>query len=132
MGTVPRFGENGLVARITKEFRTQNPSTVKGIGNDSSVINNIDRLTLVSTDMLLEGIHFDLTYFPLKHLGYNSAGYRDVIWNRVKNYNIPKTYILALFELFCGNKNQSAHTCTIVERLVIDTFIEFICGNDFN
>lgn len=70
MGTVPRFGENGLIARITKRFMTQNPSTVKGIGNDSSVINNIDKLTLVSTDMLLEGIHFDLTYFPLKHLGY--------------------------------------------------------------
>jgi thiamine-monophosphate kinase len=70
MGTVFRYGENGLVARITKEFKTHNPSTVKGIGNDASVINNIDRLTLVSTDMLLEGIHFNLTYFPLKHLGY--------------------------------------------------------------
>lgn len=70
MGTVFRYGENGLVARITKEFKTHNASTVKGIGNDASVINNIDRLTLVSTDMLLEGIHFNLTYFPLKHLGY--------------------------------------------------------------
>ncbi len=70
MGTVSRFGENGLVARITKDFKTQNQSTVKGVGNDASVIYNIDRYTLVSTDMLLEGIHFNLTYFPLKHLGY--------------------------------------------------------------
>ena len=70
MGIVSRFGEKGLVARITQDFKPQNPSTVKGVGNDASVIFNSDRYTLVSTDLLLEGIHFNLTYFPLKHLGY--------------------------------------------------------------
>lgn len=73
MGKITRFGDDGLVKRITRNFTCNNGSTVKGIGNDASVIDNGDRYTLVSTDLMMEGIHFNLTYFPLKHLGYKSV-----------------------------------------------------------
>lgn len=73
MGKITRFGDDGLVNLITRDFTLNNGSSVKGIGNDASVIDNGDKYTLVSTDLMLEGIHFNLTYFPLKHLGYKSV-----------------------------------------------------------
>lgn len=67
------LGEFGLINRLTSDIKLTQPSTVKGVGDDAAVIDNKNKLTLVSTDFLLEGIHFNLTYFPLKHLGYKSA-----------------------------------------------------------
>ncbi|MFM2284567.1 MAG: hypothetical protein RLZZ543_64 [Bacteroidota bacterium] len=67
------LGEFGLIDQLTKGFEIQNESSKKGIGDDAAVMNYGDRDVLVSTDMLLEGIHFDLTYMPIKHLGYKAA-----------------------------------------------------------
>ena len=66
------LGEFGLIERLTENFETRNPSSLKGVGDDAAVIDNGNHLTVVSTDLLVEGIHFDLMYFPLKHLGYKS------------------------------------------------------------
>ncbi len=70
---VNTLGEFGLIDHLTKEARRENPSTLKGVGDDAAVIDNGAHLTVVSTDMLVEGIHFDLMYTPLKHLGYKSV-----------------------------------------------------------
>ena len=67
------LGEFGLIDHLTGAVRLRNASTVKGVGDDAAVIDNGRFLTVVSTDMLVEGIHFDLMYTPLKHLGYKSV-----------------------------------------------------------
>ena len=68
-----KLGEFGLIDHLTSGFQIQNKSSKQGIGDDAAVLNFGDRDVLVSTDMLVEGIHFDLTYMPLKHLGYKAA-----------------------------------------------------------
>ena len=70
---ISQLGEFGLIDRLTQNLPTVNSSTVRGVGDDCAVIRNNDTDTLVTTDLLLEGVHFDLTYVPLKHLGYKSA-----------------------------------------------------------
>jgi thiamine-monophosphate kinase len=67
------LGEFGLIERIKAATKIVHPSTKMGIGDDAAVIDNGATYTLVSTDMLLEGIHFDLSYVPLKHLGYKAV-----------------------------------------------------------
>ena len=67
------MGEFGLIDRLTKDLPVVNASTVRGVGDDCAVLRNRDTDILVTTDLLLEGVHFDLTYVPLKHLGYKSA-----------------------------------------------------------
>lgn len=69
---ISELGEFGLIEHLTEKFKIKNSSTLKGVGDDAAVIDNEGYLTVVSTDMLVEGIHFDLMYFPLKHLGYKS------------------------------------------------------------
>lgn len=69
---ISELGEFGLIDRLTAKGRTRNPSTIRSVGDDAAVIDNDGFLTVVSTDMLIEGIHFDLMYTPLKHLGYKS------------------------------------------------------------
>jgi thiamine-monophosphate kinase len=66
------LGEFGLIEHLTKNFKMTQKSTVKGIGDDAAVLDFSDKKTLVSTDLLVEGIHFDLSYMPLKHLGYKA------------------------------------------------------------
>lgn len=70
---ISQLGEFGLIDRLTKDLPTVNASTVRGVGDDCAVLRNRDTDILVTTDLLLEGVHFDLTYVPLKHLGYKSA-----------------------------------------------------------
>jgi len=70
---VNTLGEFGLIEHLTKRFPLRNPSSVAGVGDDAAVIDNDGFQTVVSTDMLVEGIHFDLMYTPLKHLGYKSV-----------------------------------------------------------
>ena len=67
------LGEFGLIEHLTKNIDINNPSTVKGVGDDCAVLDMGNLYCLVSTDMLMEGVHFDLTYTPLKHLGYKSV-----------------------------------------------------------
>jgi len=70
---ISQLGEFGLIDRLTKDLDKVNQSTVRGVGDDAAVARYSDTDMLVTTDMLLEGVHFDLTYVPLKHLGYKSA-----------------------------------------------------------
>lgn len=67
------LGEFRLIDRLTEPFQPKNPSTAFGIGDDCAVISPKGKKMVVTTDLLLEGIHFDLTYFPLKHLGYKAV-----------------------------------------------------------
>lgn len=67
------LGEFGLIDLLTKNIEIQQASTVLGVGDDAAVIDHFGRQTVVSTDMLIEGVHFDLMYTPLKHLGYKSV-----------------------------------------------------------
>lgn len=70
---ISELGEFGLIDRLTNNCVSKNTSTKVGIGDDAAVLNFAGNDTLVTTDLLLEGIHFDLRYVPLKHLGYKSA-----------------------------------------------------------
>ena len=70
---IATLGEFGLIEHLTNDIQLTQKTSVKGVGDDAAVIDNTDKKTLVATDILLEGIHFDLTYVPLKHLGYKAA-----------------------------------------------------------
>jgi len=68
-----QLGEFGLIDHLTKKFSIQQKSTIKGVGDDAAVLDFSNKKVLVSSDQLIEGIHFDLSYMPLKHLGYKAA-----------------------------------------------------------
>lgn len=70
---IATLGEFGLIDHLTQDIRLTQESSIKGVGDDAAVIDNGGKRTLVTTDLLLEGIHFDLVYTPLKHLGYKAA-----------------------------------------------------------
>lgn len=70
---IAQLGEFGLIERLSENINIHHKSTIKGIGDDCAVLNYNEGEVLVSTDILMEGIHFDLTYVPLKHLGYKAA-----------------------------------------------------------
>lgn len=70
---ISSLGEFGLIDRLTKDFPLRNSSTIKGVGDDAAILDYKEKKVLVTTDLLLEGIHFDLRYVPLKHLGYKAA-----------------------------------------------------------
>ena len=70
---ISQIGEFGLIKRLTDGIAIYNSSTIKGVGDDCAVLNYDNNEILVTTDLLIEGVHFDLTYVPLKHLGYKSA-----------------------------------------------------------
>lgn len=99
---ISSLGEFGLIERLTKDLKTANKETVKGVGDDAAILQFTgDEEVLVTTDMLMEGVHFDLTYFPLKHLGYKA-----VVANISDIYAMngtPKqiTVSLALSRKFC-------------------------------
>ena len=70
---ISTLGEFGLIRHLTKDMTTNQPSAQKGIGDDAAVLNFGSKRTLITTDLLLEGVHFNLEYVPLKHLGYKAA-----------------------------------------------------------
>ena len=70
---IAKLGEFGLIDRLTKDLENKNESTKYGVGDDCAVLHYPDSEVLVTTDLLMEGVHFDLTYIDLKHLGYKSA-----------------------------------------------------------
>lgn len=70
---ISTLGEFGLIDKITGDLKSTNDSTMRGVGDDCAVMRYSDTDVLVTTDLLLEGVHFDLTYVPLKHLGYKAA-----------------------------------------------------------
>ena len=70
---IAKLGEFGLIDRLTKDLENKNESTKYGVGDDCAVLSYPDKEVLITTDLLMEGVHFDLTYIDLKHLGYKSA-----------------------------------------------------------
>ena len=70
---IATLGEFGLIKHLTEDIKLQNPETIYGVGDDAAVFNVSNQQTLITTDMLMEGVHFDLVYTPLKHLGYKAA-----------------------------------------------------------
>ena len=71
--SLSQLGEFGLIEHLTKNFTINQESTLKGIGDDAAVLNFGDKKAVISTDLLVEGVHFDLAYMPLKHLGYKAV-----------------------------------------------------------
>ncbi len=71
---ISTLGEFGLIKHLTEHLESTNPETHYGVGDDCAVLRySNDKDLLVTTDLLMEGVHFDLTYMPLKHLGYKAA-----------------------------------------------------------
>jgi thiamine-monophosphate kinase len=70
---IATLGEFGLIDHLTKNIELQNVSSLLGVGDDAAIIDHFGKLTVVTTDLLIEGVHFDLMYTPLKHLGYKSV-----------------------------------------------------------
>ena len=73
MTEIAKLGEFGLIRHLTKDIKPKNASTLRGVGDDCAVMHYPDREVLVTTDLLMEGVHFDLTYTDLRHLGYKAA-----------------------------------------------------------
>lgn len=98
---ISTLGEFGLIKHLTENIQLQNPESKYGVGDDAAVLEFGDYQTLVTTDLLMEGVHFDLTYTPMKHLGYKSA---IVNFSDIYAMNgIPKqiTVSLAVSKRFC-------------------------------
>src|SRR5215218_2334113 len=70
---ISSLGEFGLIEHLTKNTETTNASTIVGIGDDAAVVDHFGKQTVISNDLLIEGVHFDLMYTPLKHLGYKTV-----------------------------------------------------------
>ncbi|WP_435261435.1 thiamine-phosphate kinase [Tenacibaculum sp. nBUS_03] len=71
--SLSELGEFGLIKHLTKHFSSYHKTTVKSVGDDAAVIDSSEKQTIVTTDLLIEGVHFDLSYMPLKHLGYKAV-----------------------------------------------------------
>ena len=71
--SLSELGEFGLINHLTQNFKCNQPSTIKGVGDDAAVLEVINKQVLISNDLLVEGVHFDLSYMPLKHLGYKAV-----------------------------------------------------------
>src|SRR5207344_958 len=70
---IASLGEFGLIDHLTQNNETKNASTILSVGDDAAVIDHFGKQTVITTDMLVEGVHFDIMYTPLKHLGYKSV-----------------------------------------------------------
>src|SRR6186713_1726457 len=70
---ISSLGEFGLIEHLTRNIEIQNASTIVGVGDDAAVIDHFGKQTVVTTDLLIENVHFDLMYTPLQHLGYKSV-----------------------------------------------------------
>ena len=98
---IATLGEFGLIKHLTEDIKLENKESVYGIGDDAAVLSYSDKQVLVTTDLLMEGVHFDLVYTPLKHLGYKSA---MVNFSDIYAMNgMPKqiTVSLAVSKRFC-------------------------------
>ena len=109
--SLSQLGEFGLIDHLTNQFEITQASTLKGIGDDAAVLDFADKKAVVSTDLLIEGVHFDLAYMPLKHLGYKAvvANVSDICAMNAKATQITVSVAVsnrfpleALEELFDG------------------------------
>ncbi|MCM4155159.1 thiamine-phosphate kinase [Gramella sp. AN32] len=105
------LGEFGLIDHLTKDIKIKLPSTIKGVGDDAAVMNYEGKETLVSTDFLIEGVHFDLAYMPLKHLGY-------------------KAVIVNLSDIYAmnGTATQVIISIAVSNRFPVEALEEFYAG----
>lgn len=109
--SIGQLGEFGLIDHLTQHFEITQESTLKGIGDDAAILDFKDKKTVVSTDLLIEGVHFDLAYMPLKHLGYKAVvvNVSDICAMNAKATHITVSVAVsnrfpleALEELFAG------------------------------
>ncbi|NQX82558.1 MAG: thiamine-phosphate kinase [Flavobacteriaceae bacterium] len=109
--SISTLGEFGLIEHITKHFEITKNSTIKGVGDDSAVLDYKDKNTLVTTDILVEGVNFDLSYMPLKHLGYKSV-------------------MMSLSDIYAmnGTANQILVTIAISNRFPLEAVEELYSG----
>lgn len=105
------LGEFGLIHRLTSDYQPQNSTTLRGIGDDAAVLDYGDKVVLVSTDLLIEGVHFDLTYYPLKHLGYKAVA-----------VNLSDIYAMN------GNPEQITVSLAISSRFPLEAVEELYSG----
>ena len=108
---ISELGEFGLIDHLTNDIKKTNPSTVKGIGDDCAVLHYADKEVLVTTDMLMEGVHFDLTYVDMKHLGYKSA-----------MVNISDIFAMG------GTPRQLTVSVALSKRFVVEDMEDFFSG----
>lgn len=108
---IATLGEFGLIRRLTEDIKLENTSTRYGVGDDAAVLSYPDSEVLVTTDLLMEGVHFDLTYVPLKHLGYKSA-----------MVNISDIYAMN------GTPRQMTVSLALSKRFSIENMEEFYAG----
>ncbi len=108
---IATLGEFGLIKYLTKNIELKNSSTLYGIGDDAAVLEYPDKQILVTTDLLMEGVHFDLTYTPLKHLGYKSA-----------MVNLSDIYAMN------GTPKQITISIAISKRFCVEDMEEFYAG----
>ena len=108
---IAKLGEFGLIDRLTKDIETKNESTKYGVGDDCAVLSYPDKEILVTTDLLMEGVHFDLTYIDLKHLGYKSA-----------MVNISDVFAMN------GTPRQITVSLALSKRFTVEDMDEFYAG----
>ena len=110
---ISTLGEFGLIRRLTQDIELKNAETLKGVGDDCAVLNfdNEKRDVLVTTDLLMEGVHFDLTYMPLKHLGYKAA-----------QVNFSDVYAMG------GMPKQITVSLALGRRFTVEDMDEFYAG----
>lgn len=108
---IATLGEFGLIRRLTEDIKLENTSTRYGVGDDAAVLSYPDSEVLVTTDLLMEGVHFDLTYVPLKHLGYKSA-----------MVNISDIYAMN------GTPRQMTVSLALSKRFSIEDMEDFYAG----
>ena len=108
---IAKLGEFGLIDRLTKDIETKNESTKYGVGDDCAVLSYPDKEVLVTTDLLMEGVHFDLSYIDLKHLGYKSA-----------MVNISDVFAMN------GTPRQITVSLALSKRFTVEDMDEFYAG----
>lgn len=108
---IAKLGEFGLISHLTKDIKPQNKSTRYGVGDDCAVLSYPENEVLVTTDMLMEGIHFDLTYISMRHLGYKSA-------------------MVNLSDIFAmnGTPRQMVVSIALSKRFIVEDLEEFYAG----
>ena len=105
------MGEFGLIDRLTKDIEKKNESTIYGVGDDCAVLHYPDKEVLITTDMLMEGVHFDLTYIDMQHLGYKSA-----------MVNISDVFAMN------GTPRQITVSLALSKRFTVEDMEEFYAG----
>jgi len=109
--SLTELGEFGLIKHLTQNFDIQRSRTVKGVGDDAAVLEVTDKQLLVTTDLLIEGVHFDLSYMPLKHLGYKAV-----------MVNLSDVYAMN------GNANQITVSIAVSNRFTLEAIEELYEG----